>query len=56
MEKIILLSFVASTVAFPAYFARDRNIGRGLGRAVACIAVFNLAYALGLIYVWSRIR
>jgi hypothetical protein len=55
MQKAILISIVAATIILPMWAARERSARRGLRKAIAWIAVFNVAYLLAVIFVYPRL-
>lgn len=55
METTLLISVVIALVAFPLLAARDPNRRRGLKRALAGVAAFNVLYALMLRFVLPRL-
>jgi hypothetical protein len=55
MQKAILISIVAATIIIPMWAARDRSPRRGLRKAIAYIAVFNIAYLLAVMFIYPRL-
>ena len=55
MGKLLLLSIVIATVAIPARAAREKNARKGLRKALLQMAVFNVFYLLGLLYLYGRL-
>ena len=55
MQKAILISIVAATIIIPMWAARERSARRGLRKAITCIAVFNIAYLLAVMFIYPRL-
>jgi hypothetical protein len=55
MQKAILISIVAATIIIPMWAAREGSARRGLRKAIACIAVFNIAYLLAVMFIYPRL-
>jgi hypothetical protein len=55
MEKVLLMSVVIMMVLLPVRAGKDRNARRGLKRALAGLAGFNVVYALLLRFVLPRL-
>lgn len=49
MAKLILLSVLVFTIALPGKAARDPHPVRGLKKAILWVALFNVAYAYGVL-------
>ncbi|MBJ6760827.1 hypothetical protein KRR26_16775 [Corallococcus sp. M34] len=54
MAKLILLSVLIFTIALPGTAARDPNPMRGLKKAILWVALFNAAYAYGVLVLVPR--
>lgn len=48
MRKLLYLSVVLSTIAVPMLASRDADPVRGLRRALAAAAIFNVLYVVAL--------
>lgn len=55
MGKLILVSILIATIAFPMMAARDRSPIRGLRRAVLAMAAFNVVYLFAAVYLFPRL-
>lgn len=55
MAKLLLLSVCVALVAVPLWTSRDPLPGRGLKRALAGVALFNLFYVLLVRVVIPRV-
>lgn len=55
METALLISVVVALLAIPLFAAHDVNHRRGLKRAIAGVAAFNLLYAFMLRFVFPRL-
>lgn len=49
------MSVILFTVAIPTYCASDPLPRRGLKKALLAVALCNVAYLLGVMYVYPRI-
>jgi hypothetical protein len=56
MQKLLLDSILFATVAIPLVCAREKNPGRGLRKAILYIAGFDLAYLVGVLFVYPRLH
>jgi hypothetical protein len=56
MQKLLLNSILVATIAIPAMCARDRNPRRGLRRAIFYTAAFDLAYLVGVLFIYPRLH
>jgi hypothetical protein len=56
VAKLFLLSIIFATIALPARAARIKNSRVGLKRTVVSLALFNLFYVLGLVYLYHRLH
>jgi hypothetical protein len=56
MSKLLLLSILVATIALPARAAtKSKNPKAGLKKALVHVAIFNVMYLLGLIYLYGRV-
>jgi hypothetical protein len=55
MAKLLLMSVMFATAIIPAVAAADPLPKRGLARAIRRMLLFNLLYALAVIFVYPRI-
>ena len=55
MAKLLLMSVVLATAAIPAIAAKDALPRRGLRRAVIGLVLFNLVYAVLVMFVYPQI-
>ena len=55
MSKLLLLSIIFATIAIPARAARAKNPRLGLRKTLIGLAVFNLFYLFGLVFLYGRI-
>jgi len=55
MAKLLLLSIIFATVALPARAARMKNPRLGLRKTLISLALFNLFYVFGLIFLYGRL-
>jgi hypothetical protein len=53
--KLLLLSVVIATIAFPILTARDASAQRGLKRALLLITAFNLFYLFALRFIYPHL-
>jgi hypothetical protein len=54
MSKLILMSILIAIMAIPTIASRDPDPRRGLKRTITRILVFEVFYALALIFLWGR--
>jgi hypothetical protein len=54
LDKVILLSMLAVTFAFPAVAARDPSARRGLFRLLVALLAFSTLYVLVVTHVYAR--
>ncbi|MFB1480578.1 hypothetical protein [Corallococcus sp. RDP092CA] len=54
MAKLILLSVLVATIALPGAAARDPHPWRGMKKAILWVALFNMAYAYGVLVLVPR--
>ncbi len=52
MQKLLLVSILAATVAIPLIAARARSLRQSVRRSVVLTATFCFLYWLGLLYVY----
>ncbi len=50
MEKIILLSILATTIVVPAWTAREADPVRGLWKTMWRMSLFSILYWLGVMF------
>ncbi|MGC4121435.1 MAG: hypothetical protein QM765_44035 [Myxococcales bacterium] len=55
MGKLILASVLFASVAIPIHAARDPNPRRGLRKALWQTLIFDVVYALAVLFVYPRI-
>jgi lipopolysaccharide export LptBFGC system permease protein LptF len=55
VDKVILLSMLVVTFAFPALAARDPRPRRGLARLLLALLVFSALYVLLVTHVYARL-
>lgn len=55
MAKLLLISVLVATATIPALTAKDPMPKRGLARAVRGILLFNVVYALALIFIYPKL-
>jgi hypothetical protein len=55
MQKLLLVSILLANVAIPIWAARERNARRGLRKALVAMVVFDVAYLVGLLFVYPRL-
>jgi hypothetical protein len=55
MRKLLLLSLLIASFAFPIRFARDRSAVRGLRRTVVGVTVWVALYVLALLVILPRL-
>lgn len=55
MSKLLLLSVLIALISLPIWAARDRNIARGLKRAMFLVVTFNLIYVILLRFIYPRL-
>lgn len=55
MRKLLLLSLLITSFAFPIHFARDRSAVRGLRRTVVGVTVCVALYVFALLVVLPRL-
>jgi hypothetical protein len=53
--KLLLLSVVIATIAFPILTARDESVQRGLKRVLLLITAFNLFYLFALRFIYPHL-
>jgi hypothetical protein len=53
--KLLLLSVVIVTIAFPILTSHDPSAHRGLKRALLLIAAFNLFYLFALRFIYPHL-
>lgn len=56
MAKLLLLSVIIGTISVPILSAGLTDARRGLFRALAVVAVFNLLYLLGILFVYPHLN
>ncbi len=56
MAKLLLLSVIFATILLPARAAREKNAKRGFRKTVISLAVFNLLWILGLVFLYGRLQ
>jgi hypothetical protein len=56
MAKLLLLSVIIGTISLPILSAAETNARRGLFRALSIVAVFNLLYLLGILFVYPHLN
>jgi hypothetical protein len=55
VAKLLLLSVIFATIALPARAARMKNSQLGLKRTLTTLALFNLFYWFGLVFLYGRL-
>jgi hypothetical protein len=55
MAKLILFSVLIALVALPIRAARERDVRRGLKKALVMLVAFNLAYAFAVLLILPRL-
>ncbi|GAC1686379.1 MAG: hypothetical protein NVS9B3_04800 [Gemmatimonadaceae bacterium] len=55
MQKALLVSIIVASIGLPYYAANDRSPLRGVRRALLWLAVFDLGYAVAVLYVLPRL-
>jgi hypothetical protein len=55
MSKLFLLSILIATIALPARAASRPNPKKGLKKALVYMALFNLFYLFGLVFLYGRL-
>jgi len=53
--KLLLISIVIASIAFPLWAAADRSARRGLRKTILAVLTFNLTYMLLLRLVYPRL-
>jgi hypothetical protein len=56
VQKLLLNSVLFFTVAIPVLSARDPLPKRGLKKALIYTLLFDLAYLVGVLYVYPRLH
>jgi hypothetical protein len=56
MAKLILFSVLVALVALPIHAARERDVRRGLKKALLMLVAFNLAYAFAVLMIIPRLH
>ena len=56
MGKLMLLSVIIGTISVPILSAAETNPRGGLLRALSIVAVFNLVYLLGILFVYPYLN
>jgi hypothetical protein len=55
MSKALLMSILVATIALPANLAKDPHPLRAFKRTLFWMAVFEVLYVLGLVFVYPRL-
>jgi hypothetical protein len=55
MSKALLMSILVATIALPANLAKDPQPLRAFKRTLFWMAVFEVLYVLGLVFVYPRL-
>ncbi len=56
MQKILLISVLAATIAIPLLFARGGSLKQAVKRSVVATGVFCTLYWLGLLFVYPSLQ
>jgi type IV secretory pathway VirB2 component (pilin) len=55
MDKLVLLSIVAITIAVPAVAAAERNPARALRKVLVWMVVGTFAYVVAVVIIYPRL-
>lgn len=55
LRKLLLVSILLANVVLPIWAARERDSGRGLGKLLVSLFLFELAYLAALILIYPRL-
>jgi hypothetical protein len=55
MAKLLLLSIIIATIALPVRAAKSKQPRAGLKKALLQMAIFNVFYLGGLLYLYGRL-
>lgn len=56
MQKLLIMSILAATVAIPVRMSAARNRADGLKRTIKWMIGFCVFYLLGLLYLYPRLE
>ncbi len=55
MQKALLLSVLITNIVIPIWASRERGARRGLKKALAAMAIFDVIYLVALLTLYPRL-
>ena len=55
MAKLLLMSIIFAYITLPARMAKQKNHRTGLRKTLIHIALFNLFYLVGILFIHARL-